>query len=75
MSAQRRRPARRDGTHHAPLDAAEMTGMHLPKSVAVVAKHIRHLQSGTHGARSAEQGGRLCDPVPLGGRDARHHRG
>ena len=37
-----------NGTHHAPLDAAEMTGMHLPKSFAVAAEHIRHLQSGTH---------------------------
>jgi hypothetical protein len=48
MPAERRRPTRRDGTHHAPLDAAEMTGMHLPKSFAVAAEHIRHLQSGTH---------------------------
>jgi hypothetical protein len=27
MAAERRCPARRDGTHDAPLDAAEMTGM------------------------------------------------
>ncbi len=47
MAAERRRPARRDGAHDAPLDAAEMAGMRLPKRLAVAAEDIRHLQSRT----------------------------
>jgi hypothetical protein len=42
MAAEHRRPARRDGAHHAPLDAAKMTRTRLPKRFAVAAEHIRH---------------------------------
>jgi hypothetical protein len=34
MPAERRRPARHDGSHHATLHAAETTGMHVAKSFA-----------------------------------------
>ena len=34
-----------DRAHDAPLDAAEMPGMGLPKGVAVAAEDIRHLQN------------------------------
>src|SRR5438445_1466049 len=38
------RPTRRDGAHHASLDAAEVTGVRLSKSFAVAAEYVRHLQ-------------------------------
>ena len=52
MTAEHCRSARRDGTHDAALDAPEMTGMRLSKRFAMAAEDIRHLQSGSHGARS-----------------------
>jgi hypothetical protein len=55
MPAECCRPARRDGAHYAPLDAAEMPGTCLPKRLAVAAEDIRHLQSRSHGA--AQPGG------------------
>jgi hypothetical protein len=45
-SSQRRRPAQLDGTHHPPLDAAEMTIMGAPIGVAVAAEDVRHFQAG-----------------------------
>jgi hypothetical protein len=39
--------------HDASLDAPEMTGMRLAKRFAMVAENIRHLQSRSHGTRSA----------------------
>ena len=44
VPAERRSPARCDGAHDAPLDAAEMPGTSLPKRFAVVAEDVRHLQ-------------------------------
>ena len=55
VTAERRRPARRDGAHDAPLDAAEMPGTGLPKRFAVAAEDIRHLQNRSHDA--AQPGG------------------
>jgi hypothetical protein len=55
MAAECRRPARRDGAHHAALDATEMTGMRLPKRFAVVAEDIRHLHSRSHGVGSTRR--------------------
>src|SRR5205807_5872242 len=52
MAAEHRRPACRDGAHHAPLDAPEMTGARLSKRFAMAAEDIRHLQSRSHGTRS-----------------------
>lgn len=53
VTAERRRPARRDGAHDASLDAAEMPGAGLPKRFAVASEDVRHLQNRSHGARSA----------------------
>ena len=55
VTAERRRPARRDGAHDAPLDAAELPGAGLPKRFAVAAEHVRHLQNRSHG--TAQPGG------------------
>jgi hypothetical protein len=63
MAAERRRPARGDGAHHATLDATEMTGIRLSKSFAVVAEYVRHLQSRTHDARSAGRHDLQSQPV------------
>ena len=52
VAAERRRPARCDGAHDAPLDAAEMPGTGLPKRFTVAAEDIRHLEGRTpHCAR------------------------
>ena len=53
MAAERRRPARRDGAHDPSLDAPEMPGVRLPECFAMAAEDIRHLQSRSHGTRSA----------------------
>jgi hypothetical protein len=53
MTPERRRPARRDGAHDASLDEPEMTGVCLSKRFAMAAEDIRHLQSRSHGTRSA----------------------
>jgi hypothetical protein len=53
MAPEHRRPACRDGAHNASLDAAETTGARLSKRFAMAAEDIRHLQSPSHGARSA----------------------
>ena len=45
VTAERRRPAGRDGTHDAPLDAAEMTGVRLLERFAVAAEDLPHLQN------------------------------
>jgi hypothetical protein len=63
MAPERRRPACRDGTHYAPLDAAEMTGVRLPKRFAVAAEDVRHLQSRSHDARSAGRHDLQAEPV------------
>ena len=63
MTAERRRPACRDGAHDASLDAAEMTGMRLSKRFAVAAEDIRHLQSRSHGARSAGRHDLQAEPI------------
>ena len=47
MAAERRRPARRDSTHDAPLDAAEMTGMRLLERFTVAAEDNLPCKSGT----------------------------
>src|SRR5690242_8149173 len=53
MAAERRRPACRHGAHDASFDVAKMTGARLPKRFAMAAEDIRHLQSCSHGTRSA----------------------
>jgi hypothetical protein len=63
MAAERRCPARGDGTHDASLDAAEMTGMRLLERFAVAAEDIRHLQGRSHGGRSA--GRHNLQPQPM----------
>ena len=45
MSAERRRPARNDGAHHAPLDTTQMTGMGTAIGVAMPAQDIGDLQA------------------------------
>ena len=42
VAAQRRRPAQRDGAHHPPLDAAQMTIVRAAIGVAVAAQDVRH---------------------------------
>jgi len=56
MAAERRRPTQLDGTHHPPLEAAQMTVMSAPIGIAVAAENIRHFQAGRHGATGS--GGR-----------------
>ena len=63
MTAEHRGAARRDGAHHASLDATEMTGIRLPKSFAVAAEYVRHLQSLTHDVRSAGWNDLQSQPV------------
>jgi hypothetical protein len=63
MAAECRRPARRDGAHHAALDATEMTGMRLPKRFAVVAEDIRHLHRRSHGVGSTRRHDLQPEPV------------
>ena len=58
VTAEHRGPARRDGAHDAPLDAAEMPGTGLPKRLTVAAEDVRHLQNRSHGTRSAGRHGR-----------------
>jgi hypothetical protein len=53
MAPEHRRPARRDGAHDPSLDASETTGARLSKRFAMAAEDIRHLQSLSHGTRSA----------------------
>jgi hypothetical protein len=48
MAAQRCCPAQRDGAHHSPLDATEMTIMRAAISIAVAAEDIRQFQTGRH---------------------------
>ncbi len=50
MAAQLRGPAQLDGTHHATLDASEMSIVGLTIGVAVAAEDVRHFQTGRHGA-------------------------
>jgi hypothetical protein len=63
MATEHRGPARGDGAHHAPFDAAEVSGKRLPKSFTVAAEYIRHLQSRTHDARSAGRNDLQSQPV------------
>src|SRR6516165_3968001 len=63
MAAKRSRPACRDGTHDAPLHATEMAGMGMPKSFAVAAEYIRHLQGRRHGGGSAGRHDFQSQPV------------
>lgn len=63
VATEHRRPTRRDGAHHASLDATEMTGIRLSKSFAVAAEYVRHLQSRTHDARSAGRNDLQSQPV------------
>ena len=63
MATERRRPARRDGAHDATLDAPEMTGMRLSERFAMAAEDIRHLQSRSHGARSAGWHDLQAEPI------------
>jgi len=68
MAAKRGRPACRDGTHEAPLHATEMAGVGVPKSFAVAAEYIRHLQGHRHGGGSINQVARplvAAGPVDL----------
>src|SRR5262249_58300929 len=48
-----RRPARREGAYGPSLDAPETASARLSKGFATAAEHIRHLQSHSHGTRSA----------------------
>ena len=75
VTAERRRPARRDGAHDAPLDAAEMPGTGLPKRFAVAAEDIRHLQNRSHGAGSAGRHDHQAEPVKRTWRVADRFRG
>ena len=63
MATERRRPAGRDGAHDATLDAPEMTGMRLSERFAMAAEDIRHLQSRSHGARSAGWHDLQAEPI------------
>ena len=63
MAAEHRGTARRDGTHDAALDAPEMTGARLSKRFAMVAEDIRHLQSRSHGTRSAGWHNFQAEPI------------
>lgn len=63
MTAKHSRPARRDGAHGAPLDAAEMPGAGLPKRFAVAAEDIRHFQNRSHQVRSARRHDLQAEPV------------
>ena len=63
VAPEHRRPARRDGTHDASLDAREMTGMRPSKRFAMAAENIRHLQSRSHDARSAGLGDLQAEPI------------
>ena len=47
------RAAQFNRAHHTSLDTTEMTVMGLSISFAMVAEDIRHLQSRSHGTRSA----------------------
>ena len=59
VAAERCGPAQRDGAHHPPLDAAEMTIVGAPVGVAVAAEHVRHFQTGRQGiARSVRRAAR-----------------
>jgi hypothetical protein len=51
VAAQGCRAAGFDRTDHAPLSEAQMAGMGLAVSGAVVAEDIRHLQRAAHGAQ------------------------
>ena len=63
MAAEHCRSAGRDGAHDAPLDAPEMTGVHLSKRCAVAAEDIRHLQGRSHDARSAGRYDLQAEPI------------
>ncbi len=63
MAPEHRRPARRDGAHNASLDAPEMTGARLSKRFAMAAEDIRHLQSLSHGTRSAGRHDFQAEPI------------
>src|SRR5215831_8850351 len=63
MAAERGRSAGRDGAHDAPLDAPQMTGVHLSERCAVAAEDIRHLQSRSHDARSAGRYDLQAEPI------------
>ncbi|HEV7447979.1 MAG TPA: hypothetical protein VGO18_35765, partial [Steroidobacteraceae bacterium] len=63
MAPEHRRPARRDGAHNASLDAPEMTGARLSKRFAMAAEDIRHLQSLSHGTRSARWHDFQAEPI------------
>src|SRR5262249_61755411 len=63
MAAERGRSAGRDGAHDAPLDAPQMTGVHLSERCAVAAEDIRHLESRSHDARSARRYDLQAEPI------------
>jgi hypothetical protein len=63
MAPEHRHPARRDGAHDASLDAPETTGGRLSKRFAVAAEDIRHLQSLSHGTRSAGRHDFQAEPI------------
>lgn len=52
MPIERRRPAKLDRRHDAPLDATEMSVVGMTISLAMAAEDIRHLQLGAHGGAS-----------------------
>src|SRR5262249_34221500 len=63
MAAERGRSAGCDGAHDAPLDAPEMTGVHLSERCAVAAEDIRHLRSRSHDARLAGRYDLQAEPI------------
>ena len=75
MAAERGRSAGRDGAHDAPLDAPQMTGVHLSERCAVAAEDIRHLQSRSHDARSAGRYDLQAEPIKWTRRVADRFRG
>jgi hypothetical protein len=50
MTAERRGPARLDGSHDAALLRQEPPALRSTECIAVAAEDVRHLQRGTHGA-------------------------
>ena len=65
MTAKRRRAARRDGAHDAAFATAQMAGVILAKSLAMVAKDIRQLDRLRHGPPQA--GGMTSTSNPSSG--------
>jgi hypothetical protein len=63
MAPERSGPARRNGAHDASLDVPEMTGMRLSERFAMAAEDIHHLQSRSHGTRSAGWHNLQAEPI------------